>query len=91
VQVVLTEGHRERAIELSQANQQVTANLQLLVALLQRLVLPESRLVKAMLPLVVASRLLLALPENSLVRANLLAQTADWRPPLLVAVRAKLQ
>src|SRR6266404_4475840 len=47
-QVALTEENRERAIELWPANQQVTANLLPVVALLQRLVLPESRLVKAM-------------------------------------------
>jgi hypothetical protein len=48
-QVALTQERRERAIDLSQANQQVAANLLPVVALLQRLVLPESWLAKAML------------------------------------------
>ena len=46
-QVALMEERRERAIELVQANLQVTANLLLVVALRGRFVLPESRLVKA--------------------------------------------
>jgi hypothetical protein len=48
-QVALTEETRERAIDLSKANQQGAANLLLVIALRERLVLSESRLVKAML------------------------------------------
>jgi hypothetical protein len=90
-QVALMEERRKRAIELLQANLQVTANLLLVVALRGLLVLSESELVKAMLLLRELARLLLALPEKSLVKANLLAETADWRPPLLVAAEGKQQ
>jgi hypothetical protein len=46
-QAALMEERRERAIELLQANLQVTANLLPVVALRGLLVLSESRLVKA--------------------------------------------